>query len=207
MATVYIPFYSRYGNVETMAKAVAEGVQEQGSVAKLAFTGDTMTPREIMDKDERWKATHERLMAEYPLVSKEELAAADGACFGSPTRYGNMAAQLKYWIDTMADLWLSGALVGKPAGTFTSTATLHGGQETTNYTMWAPLIHLGFIIVGVPYSVQELLTTKTGGTPYGPSHVAGAYSDVPPDEVELTIARALGRRVAAAAEALKTAKW
>jgi NAD(P)H dehydrogenase (quinone) len=206
MATIYIPFYSRYGNVETMAKAVAEGVRAAGAEPKLAFTGDVMTPAEVMQKDERWLATHERLLKEYPLVSKPELGAADGAIFGSPTRFGNMTAQLKNLIDSMADLWLSGALIGKPAGTFTSTASLHGGQETTNYTMWAPLIHLGFIIVGVPYSTPELLTTTTGGTPYGPSHLAGQMGDIPPDETELTVCRVLGKRVAGIATILAAAQ-
>jgi len=206
MATIYIPFYSRYGNIETMAKAVAEGVREAGAEPKLAFTGDVMTPAEVMQKDERWLATHERLMREYPLVSLEELGQADGAIFGSPTRFGSLAAQLKNYIDSMAGLWLSGALIGKPAGAFTSTGTLHGGQETTIYTMWPPLAHLGFIIVGVPYSVPELMSTTTGGTPYGPSHVAGPMGDRPPDETELIVCRALGKRVAEIATILAAAK-
>jgi NAD(P)H dehydrogenase (quinone) len=203
MASVYIPFYSRYGNVEAMAKAVAEGVRAQGSEAKLAFTGDVMTPPEVMASDERWQQTHERLLAEYPLASTEELGAADGVIFGTPTRFGNMAAQMKNLFDMMAGLWLSGATINKPAGVFVSTASLHGGQETTSFTMYAPLIHLGFVVVGVPYSVPEVLSTTTGGTPYGPSHLAGAMGDRPPDEVELAVCRALGERVAAVAEALK----
>ena len=206
MATIYIPFYSRYGNIETMAKAVAEGVREAGAEPQLRFTGDVMTPAEVMERDEHWLATHRRLTEEYPLVSTEELGKADGAIFGSPTRFGNMAAQMKNYIDSMAGLWLSGALIGKPAGTFTSTASLHGGQETTNYTMWAPLIHLGFIIVGVPYSTVELLTTTTGGTPYGPSHTAGQMAEIPPDETELHICRVLGKRVAEIATILAAAK-
>jgi len=206
MATIYIPFYSRYGNVETMAKAVAEGVREGGGEPWLAFTGDVMTPAEVMERDERWLATHKRLMEEYPRVSTDELGKSDGAIFGSPTRFGNMAAQLKNFIDSMAGIWLTGALIGKPAGTFTSTASLHGGQETTNYTMWPPLIHLGFIIVGVPYSTVELFTTTTGGTPYGPSHVAGQRGEIAPDETELIICRVLGKRVAEIAVILAAAK-
>ena len=119
MATIYIPFYSRYGNVETMAKAVAEGVREASAEPQLAFTGDVMTPAEVMQNDERWLATHQRLTAEYPLVSSEALAQADGAILGSPTRFGNMAAQLKNFIDSLAGVWFSGATIGKPAGTFT----------------------------------------------------------------------------------------
>jgi NAD(P)H dehydrogenase (quinone) len=206
MANVYVPFYSRYGNVETMAKAVAEGVAEQGSVAKLAFTGDVMTPQQVMDADANWKATHERLMAQYPLVSTAEVAAADGVAFGAPTRFGVMAAQMKNFFDSMGGLWVSGATVGKPAGSFTSTATIHGGQEVSNYTMYPVLVHLGFIIVGVPYSVPELTRTTTGGGPYGPSHVAGARGEVPCDPTELTICRAFGRRLAEIAEILAKAK-
>jgi NAD(P)H dehydrogenase (quinone) len=203
MARIYIPFYSRYGNVESMARAVAEGVVAAGSEATLAFTGDVMTPAAVMDGDARWKATHERLMAEYPLVSADGLAAADGAIFGAPTRFGGVAAQMKNYVDSLAGVWLSGATVGKPAGVFVSTATLHGGQETTALTFYAPLVHLGFVVVGVPYSVMELMTTTTGGTPYGPSHVAGGTGEVPLDETEATVCRALGERVARIADALK----
>ncbi len=206
MANVYVPFYSRYGNVETMAKAVAEGVAEQGSVAKLAFTGDVMTPPQVMDADPYWKATHERLMVQYPLVSTAEVGAADGVAFGAPTRFGVMAAQMKNFFDSMGGLWLNGATIGKPAGSFTSSGSLHGGQEVSNFTMYPVLIHLGFIVVGVPYSVPELLTTTTGGTPYGPSHVAGAMADVPCDAAELAVCRAFGRRLAEIAEILAKAR-
>lgn len=203
MTRIYIPFYSRYGNTETMALAVAEGVREQGAEPQLAFTGDALTPPEIMAQDKRWQDTHERLMAQYALVTAEDLAAADGVCIGTPTRFGNMAAQMKSFIDSLAGVWLSGATINKPAGVFVSTASLHGGQEVTALVTYAPLIHLGFVIVGVPYSVQELLSTTTGGTPYGPTHLAGAMGDRAPDETELLICRALGQRVAAVAEALK----
>ncbi|MBM3498887.1 MAG: NAD(P)H:quinone oxidoreductase, partial [Armatimonadetes bacterium] len=175
---------------------------EAGAEPRLAFTGDVMTPVEVMQRDERWLATHERLLREYPLVTSEALAQADGAIFGSPTRFGNMAAQLKNYLDSLAGVWLSGATIGKPAGAFVSTGSLHGGQETTAFTMYAPLIHLGFIIVGVPYSNAELLTTTTGGTPYGPSHVAQPMGDRPPDETELHLCRVLGRRVAEIATVL-----
>jgi len=206
MASIYIPFYSRYGNTETMAKAVAEGVRQAGSEPTLAFVGDVMTPAEVMAADERWQATHDRLMAEYPAASVDAFGAADGVCGGAPTRFGVMAAQAKLFFDKMGGLWMSGATIGKPAGVFTSTATLHGGQEVSCYTMWPVLAHLGMVIVGVPYSVQELLTTKTGGGPYGPSHVAGGAGDIPVDETELAICRALGERVAKIADALAAAR-
>lgn len=205
MASIYIPFYSRYGNVESMAKAVAEGVVSAGSEPVLAYTGDVMTPAAVMEADARWKATHERLLAQYPLATPDDLAAADGAIFGSPTRFGGVAAQLKNFVDSLAGVWFSGATIGKPAGVFVSTATLHGGQETTSFTFYAPLVHLGFIVVGVPYSVMELMTTTTGGAPYGPSHVAGGTAEVPLDETEAAICRALGQRVAEVAEKLRTA--
>jgi NAD(P)H dehydrogenase (quinone) len=206
MAQIYIPFYSRYGNVESMAKAVAEGVVAAGSEATLAFTGDVMTPAAVMDADARWKATHERLMAQYPLVSADGLAAADGAIFGAPTRFGGVAAQMKNYVDSLAGIWMSGATIGKPAGVFTSTATLHGGQEVTSFAFYPLLIHLGFVVVGVPYSVLELMTTTTGGAPYGPSHVAGGTGEIPLDETEATVCRALGERVARTADALKAAR-
>lgn len=194
---IYIPFYSRYGNVEQMAKYVAEGVEEvEGAEALLALTVDTCTPEEVRKRDDRWQETHERLMEQYPAATTDDLAEADGACFGSPTRFGNAAAPMRNFFDSMAALWMGGDLIGMPAGTFTSTASLHGGQEVTNLTMWPPMIHLGMIIVGVPYSVEELLTTESGGTPYGPSHVANQGSDRPVDETEATVCRALGRRVA-----------
>jgi len=203
VTTIYIPFYSRYGNVEQMALAVAEGVREAGGEPQLAFTGDVMTPAEVIAADARWQATHERLLATYPPVNMDDLAAADGACFGSGTRYGNMTAQLKNFMDSLAPVWLAGTTINKPAGFFTSSASLHGGQETTCFTAWACLAHLGFVIVGVPYSTQELFTTTTGGSPYGPSHVAGANSDRPVDETEATICRVLGARVTRLAAALK----
>lgn len=203
MAGIYVPFYSRYGNVEQMALAVAEGVAEAGGQAQLAYVGDPGTPAAIRERDERWQATHERLLQTYPAATSEALAAADGAVFGAPTRFGVMAAQLKGYFDTLAGLWLAGSCVNKPAGCFTSTATLHGGQEVSNYTVWPVLAHLGFVIVGVSYATQELLTTTTGGGPYGPGHVAGAAADIAVDATELAICRALGQRVAAIATALK----
>ncbi len=194
---IYIPFYSRYGNVEAMAQEVAAGVEQvDGAVPMLAFTGDTCTPEEVRASDERWQETHERLTIEYPHANMDDLKDAAGACFGAPTRFGNAAAPMRNYFDQMAPLWLGGDLVGMPGGTFTSTASLHGGQEVTNLTMWAPMIHLGMIIVGVPYTVEELTTTSTGGTPYGPSHLAGQQGDQPLTGEEVVVCRALGERVA-----------
>lgn len=203
MADIYIPFYSRYGNVEQMALAIAEGIEQVGSQAKLAYTGDVMTPEAVINRDERWRTTHQRLLVEYPLATPDGLAAADGAIFGAPTRFGVMAAQMKNYFDMLAQLWQAGTCNDKPAGVFTSTSTLHGGQEVSNYTMWPVLAHLGFIIVGVCYATPELQTTTTGGGPYGPSHIAGGASNVAIDENEKAICRALGRRLAQIAERLR----
>ncbi|MEN6546121.1 MAG: NAD(P)H:quinone oxidoreductase [Armatimonadia bacterium] len=202
MSTVYIPFYSRYGNVEQMALAVAEGVREAGGEPLLAFTGDLMTPPEVIAADARWQQTHERLTATYPRASSKDLSAADGVAFGAPTRFGVMAAQMKNFFDMLAGVWLAGTCNDKPAGCFTSTATMHGGQEISNYTMWPVLAHLGFVIVGVCYATPELQTTTTGGGPYGPSHLAGGTGEIPVDETEKIICRALGSRIAALADRL-----
>lgn len=203
MATLYIPFYSRYGNVEQMALAVAEGVQEAGGVPQLAYIPDIMTPEAVMAADPRWQANHERLVATYPAATTADLGAADGVLFGAPTRFGLMAAQMKNFFDMMGGLWMAGSCNDKPAACFTSTATQHGGQEVSNYTMWPVLAHLGFLIVGVCYATPELTTTTTGGGPYGPGHIAGGMSDIPVDDTEKAICRALGSRVAKIAEQLK----
>ena len=130
-----------------------------------------------------------------PYVTLEELKACDALALGSPTRFGNMAAPLKYFLDKTSGHWLSGSLVGKPAGVFTSTSSLHGGQETTLLSMMIPLLHHGMLITGLPYTESVLLTTKTGGTPYGPSHMAGAQSDLPVSEDEKSLCLALGKRL------------
>jgi NAD(P)H dehydrogenase (quinone) len=127
----------------------------------------------------------------------DDLREADGVILGSPTRYGNMTAQMKQLIDSTGTLWLKGEMEGKPAGVFTSTASTHGGQETTLLTMMIPLLHLGMLIVGVPYSAEGMLHTQArGGTPYGASLIAGPHGELQPTPEDLNIARALGRRVA-----------
>jgi NAD(P)H dehydrogenase (quinone) len=122
---------------------------------------------------------------------------------GSPTRFGNMAAPMKYFIDQLVGEWLSGSMIGKPAGVFTSTGSMHGGQETTLLTMMLPLLHHGMLIVGLPYSETDLLTTQSGGTPYGASHLAGGDGSKPVTDEELRLAKALGQRVAQVAAQLK----
>src|SRR5215468_9662496 len=135
--------------------------------------------------------------ADIPVCTLDDLRAADGVIIGSPTRYGNMTAQMKQLIDSTASLWLKGELEGKPAGVFTSTASTHGGQETTLVTMMIPLLHLGMLIVGVPYSAKGMLHTEArGGTPYGATTIAGGQGELQPRSEDLDIAQALGRRVA-----------
>ncbi len=137
-------------------------------------------------------------------VEHDDLSRCDGLLLGSPTRFGNMAAPLKYFLDTTSDLWISGSMIGKPAGVFTSSATLHGGQESTLLSMMLPLLHHGMLIVGLPYSEPALNQTKTGGTPYGPSHVCGPDNDIPVSEEEKALCMALGKRVASISHSLKS---
>jgi NAD(P)H dehydrogenase (quinone) len=137
-----------------------------------------------------------------PYVELDDLRNCAGLALGSPTRFGNMAAPLKYFLDGASPLWMAGALIGRPAGVFTSTASLHGGQETTLLSMMLPLLHHGMILVGLPYSETELLRTRSGGTPYGPSHLAGPESNLPLTEEERRLCLALGKRLARAALAL-----
>lgn len=189
MSEILVLYYSRHGGVAAMADQVARGV---GEVA-----GCTARVRTVPAISAVCEAVEDSIPAHGPpYASHEDLRECDGLIIGSPTRFGNMAAPLKYFLDGTGDMWISGALIGKPAGVFTSTASLHGGQETTLLSMMLPLIHHGMVIVGTPYSEADLLTTQTGGTPYGPSHMAGANSDAPLSDEEKRLCRALGRRVA-----------
>jgi len=182
-----------YGNNFYMAKAVAEGVREAGGEA-LMRTVPELIPPEVIEKDDRLKKAKE-LQKEISIATMDDLAICDGLVLGSPTRFGNMCAQMRNFWDRTTQIWMKGQLIGKPAGVFSSTGSLHGGQETTLISMMFTLIHHGMIIVGVPYSVQELLTTERGGTPYGASSVVGPMSDQPPTEIDLRIGRFLGKRV------------
>ena len=137
-----------------------------------------------------------------PYVEKRDLAECTGLVMGSPTRFGNMAAPLKHFIDTLGGEWASGTLVGKPAGVFTSTSTMHGGQESTLLSMMLPLLHHGCVLAGIPYTEPALNTTRTGGTPYGASHYAGLKDDPQPSDEEAALARVLGRRIAQLASRL-----
>jgi NAD(P)H dehydrogenase (quinone) len=158
---VLIVYYSAYGNVYRMANLVAEGVKEIPGVQPVVRTVPELIPKSVINSREDMKAGRE-MQQDVPLVTQDDFREAGAIAFGTPTRFGNVAAQLKNEIDQLTSLWLKGELEGKPAGAFVSTGSLHGGQETTILTLMAPLLHLGMILVGVPYSTQELFTTQKG---------------------------------------------
>ena len=192
---VLIVYYSMYGNVYKMAQLVAEGVKAVPGTEPVVRKVPELIPEAVVAGREDMKAGRD-LQKNVPLVTVNDFREAGAIAFGTPTRFGNVAAQLKNQIDQLTSLWMEGALIGKPAGVFVSTATQHGGQETTALTLMAPLLHLGFVLVGVPYSVQELFTTQGGGSPYGPGHIAGGDGQREIDPQEAAICRAFGRRLA-----------
>ena len=195
MDYVLVLYYSRYGATAEMARQIARGVEEGGLEARLRTVPAV-------------SADHEATAAPVPdngapYATLEDLEGCAGLALGSPTRFGNMAAALKYFLDGTSGLWMKSSLAGKPAGVFTSTSSMHGGQETTLMSMMLPLMHHGMLIVGLPYTEPDLAATREGGTPYGPSHVAGLDSKAPLSSVEQTLCQALGRRLAQTANALR----
>jgi NAD(P)H dehydrogenase (quinone) len=192
---VLIVYYSTFGNVYKMAQHIAEGVLQTPGVEPVVRTVPELIPAGVIASQPAMKAGRE-LQKDVPLVTLDDFREAGAIAFGTPTRFGNVSAQLKNQIDQLTQLWMKGELEGKPAGVFVSTGSLHGGQETTPLTMAAPLIHLGMIYLGVPYSVRELFATQGGGSPYGPSHLAGRDSQREIDLNEAAICRALGQRLA-----------
>jgi len=195
MPDVLILYYSRYGNVARMAQLIARGVEEvPGMHARVRTVPRVSTVCEAVEDSIPPSGP--------PYATREDLQECAGLALGSPTRFGNMAAPLKYFLDGTSSEWLTGVLAGKPAAVFTSTSSLHGGQETTLLTMLLPLLHHGMVIVGLPYREPELMTTTSGGTPYGPSHLAGADSQRPITDEEKRLCLAMGRRLAEVARAL-----
>jgi len=195
---ILVLYYSRHGATAEMARQIARGVEMGGLEARLRTVPAVSTDCEAVAAD---------IPAESALqASLDDLQNCDGSALGSPTRFGNMAAPLKYFIDGTSGLWLTGGLVGKPAGVFTSTASLHGGQETTLLSMLLPLLHHGMLVTGLPYSEAALLETRGGGTPYGASHYAGADGKRALDEHEVALCRALGQRLAHTATKLESAR-
>lgn len=193
---ILILYYSRGGNTLTMAKSVARGVEKIPGAEAVLRTVPGVSPN------------HEASEPAIPtqgamFVSYDDLAQCDGLILGSPTRFGNMAAPLKYFLDTTTTLWMKGALINKPGAAFVSTSSLHGGQESTLLSMMLPLIHHGMVYAGIPYDQAGLVTTESGGTPYGASHLAGADSKRPLDSIEAGLCEALGKRIAELAQRLK----
>lgn len=192
---VLICYYSTYGNVYKMARLVAEGVGQVAGAEPVIRKVPELIPATVIESRADMKAGRD-LQKDVPMVTADDFREASAYAFGTPTRFGNVSSQLKNQIDQLTSMWLKGEFEGKPAGVFVSTGSLHGGQETTILTMMAPLLHLGMILVGVPYSVQELFTTQGGGSPYGPGHVAGGNNQREIDAQESAICRAFGRRLA-----------
>jgi NAD(P)H dehydrogenase (quinone) len=197
MAKVLVLYYSSYGHVETMAGAVAEGVRAAGGQATVKRVPETV-PEEVARK------SGFKLEQKAPVASIDELPGYDGIAFGTPTRFGNMAGQMKNFLDQAGALWMKGALVGKAGAVFTSSATQHGGQESTILTFHPVLLHLGFVIVGLPYAFQGQMGVAEvmGNSPYGASTIAGGDGSRQPSKVELDGARHLGRHLAEVAAKL-----
>ncbi|WP_064747346.1 NAD(P)H:quinone oxidoreductase [Lysobacter antibioticus] len=189
MSEVLVLYYSRGGSVTRLARQIARGI---GEVDGVAARVRSVPPVAAITQTAAPPVPDEGA----PYVEARDLAECAGLVLGSPTRFGNMAAPVKHWLDGLGAEWASGALVGKPAAVFTSTATQHGGQESTLLTMMVPLLHHGCVLLGIPYTEPALSHTRSGGTPYGASHVAGAQDDPQLSEDEAILARALGRRVA-----------
>jgi len=184
MAEILVLYYSVGGSVKRMADLIASGIERvPGAAARLRTVPKVFDKEPIPDEGA-------------PYAELRDLEQCAGLALGSPTRFGNMAAPLKHFLDTTSLLWQRGALAGKPACVFTSTASLHGGQETTLVSMMLPLLHHGMLVMGLPYTLAELNATKSGGTPYGASHLAGIADDQPITEPERALCIAQGRRLA-----------
>ena len=188
MAKILILYYSRFGSTQQMAELIAEGAERANSETML---------RTVPAISATTEATEQHIPATGAMYcSEQDLIDCDALILGSPTRFGNMAAPMKYFLDGTGSLWMQGALVDKPGAVFTSASSMHGGHETTLLTMMMPLLHHGMVIAGIPYTEPALGETETGGTPYGVSHYAGNQSDNPLSEHEILLCRALGQRVA-----------
>lgn len=197
MAEILVLYYSQGGAVREMAQLIARGIDSvDGAQARI---------RTVPKISANFEATEPDVpVTGAPYATLQDLEQCAGLALGSPTRFGNMAAPMKYFLDGTSSLWLKGALIGKPAAVFTSSASQHGGNETTLLTMLLPLLHQGMMILGLPYSEPQLTTTTSGGTPYGASHVAGAMDDKPISDDEKKLCIALGKRLAETAVKLST---
>lgn len=202
---ILIVFYSRYGNTSKMTEEIAYGAKEVSNIQVIIRRIADDVPMEVISKNPAWTRVVEDLNDRYPTTPIEEIVKElpnhDAIIFGSPTRFGNMAAPMKAMWDMTSELWTNGSLVGKVGAVFTSAASVHGGQETTAVSMMFPMFHHGMIIVGVPYSVPELTES---GSPYGPSRIVGRLANKEIEETDIKVARALGRRAAMIAQKFKS---
>lgn len=191
---ILVLYYSRHGAIAKMAELIALGVETAGMHCML---------RTVPDISSNCEAIATRVPAQGAVYcTQEELANCSGLLLGSPSHFGNMSAALKYFLDSSSSLWMSGALIGKPAAVFSASSSLHGGQESTLLSMMLPLFHHGMLITGIPYSASELINTKSGGTPYGATHVSGKDGDRDLDQDEINLCKTLGLRVASLAKKL-----
>ncbi len=197
MGKILVLYYSRNGAVKKMAQYIARGIESiPGMEAIIRTVPPVSTTTEATEPSVPDSGA--------PYATLEDLHNCDGLALGSPTRFGNMAAPMKYFIDSTSSLWLSGSLVNKPAVVFSSTSSLHGGQETTLLSMMLPLLHLGFILLGIPYTEADLNNTTTGGTPYGATHVSGTGGKNPISDEEQRLCFVMGKRLAEVAEKLRS---
>jgi len=197
MTNILVLYYSRGGSVAEMARHIAHGIESVSDCKAIIRTVPSVsTTCESTESDIPDSGP--------PFATHDDLVNCDGLALGSPTRFGNMAAPMKYFIDSTSDIWASGDLVGKPATVFSSTASLHGGQETTLISMMLPLLHHGMLMLGIPYTESALSNTESGGTPYGATHVAGNDDDLPISEDEKTLCIAVGKRLAEVSRKLKS---
>ena len=197
MTEILVLYYSRGGSVARLARQIARGI---GEVPGMSARLRTVPPVAAVTQTSAPPVPDEGA----PYVDAADLAECAGVLLGSPTRFGNMAAPMKHFLDSLGAEWANGTLADKPAAVFTSTASMHGGQESTLLSMHLPLLHHGCLIVGIPFTETALSHTTSGGTPYGSSHVSGAGGDPQPSDEEAVLARALGRRVADIARRLVT---
>lgn len=191
---ILVLYYSVNGDTESMAKHIASGIEQSGLEARL---------RTVPKVSPQCEAVTDSIPSEGAIYcSEEDLKNCSGLALGSPTHFGNMAADIKYFWDRTSSHWLNGDLIGKPAGVFTSTGSMHGGQESTLLSMMLPLLHHGMLITGLPYSHEELMKTQTGGTPYGPSHLSTSNGQQALSAEEVTLCKAFGKRIATIAQAI-----
>jgi len=196
MTNILVLFYSRNGSVAEMARHISHGIESVSDCkATLRTVPPVSTTCESTEPDIPESGS--------PYATHEDLINCDGLALGSPTRFGNMAAPMKYFIDSTSDIWASGDLAGKPATVFSSTASLHGGQETTLISMMLPLLHQGMIMLGLPYTESGLFANDGGGTPYGATHVAGSNNELPINDNEKALCIAVGKRLAEVSKKLK----